>query len=182
MIIITNLTSKATGEEKRFIREWYASSYKFDFYDTETKESYSRTMDMYRAKKFLEQKHILHPEGLYVSIPRRCLRLADYIDYVGTWNKRYLSSDIQEKLSEVDGLDIYYIDDDIGFFVSLTDGFHVMDIHLSIIEALFKLKHIVVNNTIYISAKDDIVYEYTIEDVKNFNALYTKLKIMGVGR
>lgn len=53
-----------------------------------------------------------------------------------------------------------------------------MDVHLSIIEALFKLKHIVVNNTIYISAKDDVVYEYTIEDVKNFNALYTKLKVM----
>lgn len=56
MIIIMNLTNKTTGEEKRFIREWYASSYKFDFYDTETKESYSRTMDMYRAKKFITLK------------------------------------------------------------------------------------------------------------------------------
>lgn len=182
MTIITNLTSKTTGEEKRFIREWYDSSYKFDFYDTETKESYSRTMNMYRAKRFIEQRGILHPEGLYISISKRCLRLADYIDYVGTWNKRYLSSDIQEKLSGADGLDINYIDDDIGFFVSITDGFHAMDVHLSIIEALFELKHIIVNNTIYINAVNDIVYEYKIEDVKSFNILYTKLKIMGVGR
>lgn len=182
MIVITNITNKLTGERKIFTPVWYNGSYKFEFYNTETKETFTRSMDMYRAKKFFESTGALRSENLYISISKRCLRLADYIDYVGTWNKRYLSSDIQEKLSGADGLDINYIDDDIGFFVSLTDGFHVMGIHLSIIEALFKLKHIVVNNTIYISAKDDVVYEYTIEDVKNFNALYTKLKVMGVGR
>lgn len=182
MIVITNITNKLTGERKIFTPVWYDGSYKFEFYNTETKETFTRSMDMYRAKKFFESTGALHSESFYVSISKRCLRLADYIDYVGVWNKRYLSSDIQEKLSGVDGLDINYIDDDIGFFVSLTDGFHVMGIHLSIIEALFKLKHIVVNNTIYISAKDDVVYEYKIEDVKNFDALYTKLKVMGVGR
>ena len=57
-----------------------------------------------------------------------------------------------------------------------------MDVHLSIIEALFELKHIIVNNTIYINAVNDVVYEYKIEDVKKFNILYTKLKAMGVGR
>lgn len=182
MIVITNITNKLTGERKIFTPVWYDGSYKFEFYNTETKETFTRSMDMYRAKKFFERAGVLRSENFYISISKRCLRLADYIDYVGTWNKRYLSSDIQEKLSGADGLDINYIDDDIGFFVSLTDGFHVMGIHLSIIEALFKLKHIVVNNTIYISAKDDVVYEYKIEDVKKFDTLYTKLKVMGVGR
>lgn len=182
MIVITNITNKLTGERKIFTPVWYDGSYKFEFYNTETKETFTRSMDMYRAKKFFESTGALHSENLYISISKRCLRLADYIDYVGAWNKRDLSSDIQEKLSGVDGLDINYIDDDIGFFVSITDGFHAMDVHLSIIEALFKLKHIVVNNTIYISAKDDVVYEYKIEDVKKFDTLYTKLKIMGVGR
>lgn len=182
MIVITNITNKLTGERKIFTPVWYNGSYKFEFYNTETKETFTRSMDMYRAKKFFESTGALRSEDLYISISKRCLRLADYIDYVGVWNKRYLSSDIQEKLSGADGLDINYIDDDIGFFVSITDGFHAMDVHLSIIEALFKLKHIVVNNTIYISAKDDVVYEYIIEDVKNFDALYTKLRVMGVGR
>lgn len=182
MIVITNITNKLTGERKIFTPVWYHGSYKFEFYNTETKETFTRSMDMYRAKRFFESTGALHSESFYVSISKRCLRLADYIDYVGTWNKRYLSSDIQEKLSEADGFDINYIDDDIGFFVSITDGFHAMDVHLSIVEALFELKHIIVNNTIYINAIQDVVYEYKIEDVKHFNILYTKLKIMGVGR
>lgn len=182
MIIITNLTNKTTGEEKRFIREWYDSSYKFDFYDTETKESYSRTMDMYRANKFFEQRHILHPEGLYVSIPRRCLKIADYIEFTGLWNIEDLSRDIQLKLSEAQGLDIGYLHDDIGYFVSLTDRFNVRDTALSIVEALFETKHIIVNDTIYINAVSNTVCTYKIEDVEHFNILYTKLEIMGVGR
>lgn len=177
MIIITNLTSKATGEEKRFIREWYDGSYKFDFYDTETKESYSRTMDMYRAKKFFERRGILHPTGYYVSIPRRCLKIANYIDFAGIWNREDLNIGIQLKLSEAKGLD-----DDIGFFIILTDKFHVQGTALSIIEALFEARHIIVDDVIYINAVNGVVYTYKIEDVKKFNILYTKLKAMGVGR
>lgn len=182
MIIITNLTSKTTGEEKRFIREWYDGSYKFDIYDTETKESYSRTMNMYRAKKFFEQRGILHPTGYYVSIPRRCLKIADYIDFAGIWNREDLSMIIQLKLSEAKGLDIDYFDDDIGFFIILTDKFHVQGTALSIVEALFETKHIIVDDVIYINAINDVVYTYKIEDIKKFNILYTKLKAMGVGR
>lgn len=182
MIIITNLTSKTTGEEKRFIREWYDGSYKFNFYDTETKESYSRTMDMYRAKKFLEQRDILHPTGYYISIHRRCLKIAEYIDFAGVWNREDLDMLIQVRLSETKGLDIDYFDDDIGFFIILTDKFHVQGTALSIVEALFEAKHIIVDDVIYINAVNDVVYTYKIEDVKNFDALYTKLKVMGVGR
>ena len=123
MIVITNITNKLTGERKIFTPVWYNGSYKFEFYNTETKETFTRSMDMYRAKKFFESTGALRSENLYISISKRCLRLADYIDYVGTWNKRYLSSDIQEKLSGADGLDINYIDDDIGFLFQLLMDF-----------------------------------------------------------
>lgn len=128
-------------------------------------------MDMYRAKKFFEQRGILHPTGYYVSIPRRCLKLADYIEFAGVWNREDLNMIIQVRLSEAKGLD-----DDIGFFIILTDKFHVQG------TALFETKHIIVDDVIYINAVNDVVYTYKIEDVKKFNILYTKLKAMGVGR
>lgn len=183
MIIVTKITYKVTGEEKISIPVWYDGSCRYEFYNTETKETFTRSMDMYRAKKFFENKGILHPENMYVSIPKRCLRLADYIDYVGAWNKKDLTHDIKVKLWEAEG-DIYlrYLDDDFGFFVSLTDGWHARDLHMSIVEALFKVSFVRVDDTIFISADNGIAHAYKIEDVKNFDTLYTKLKVMGVGR
>lgn len=181
MIIVTKITYKPTGEDKISVPVWYDGSCRFEFYNTETKEAFIRSMDMYRAKRFFENKGILHPENRYVSIPKRCLKLADYIDYVGTWNKKDLDKDIQVKLFEAEGLCLRYLDDDIGFFVSLTDGFHAQDLHLSIVEALFKVSFVRVGDTILINdAENGVAYEYKIEDVKNFDILYTKLKVMGV--
>lgn len=182
MIVITKITYKVTGEDKISIPVWYDGSCKFEFYNTETKETFTRSMDMYRAKRFFESTGILHLDNMYVSIPKRCLRLADYIDYVGAWNKKDLTNDIQVKLWEAEGLCLRYLDDDIGFFVSLTDGFHARDLHLSIVEALFKVSFVRVDDTIFINADNGVAYAYKIEDVKNFDALYTKLKVMGVGR
>lgn len=182
MIVITKITYKVTGEDKISIPVWYDGSCKFEFYNTETKETFTRSMDMYRAKRFFESTDILHLDNMYVSIPKRCLRLADYIDYVGAWNKKDLTNDIQVKLLEAEGLCLRYLDDDIGFFVSLTDGFHARDLHLSIVEALFKVSFVRVADTIFINADNGVAYAYKIEDVKNFDALYTKLKVMGVGR
>lgn len=182
MIVITKITKKKSGVELISTPVWYEGSYKFEFYNTVTKEIFSRSMDMYRAKRFFEQEGILYPSNLYVSISKRCLKLADYIDYVGVWNREDLSKSIQSELFKAKSIAIRYLDDDLGFFVSITDGFHVQDLHMSIVEGLFKLSHTRIGNSIFVSGMSDVAYEYKIEDVKNFDILYTKLNCLGVGR
>lgn len=182
MVVILRITKKSTGEILPFIPVWYYGSYKFDFYNTDTKEIFSRSMDMYRARKYFSQSGVVHPESYYVSVSKRCLRLANYIDYSGAWRLEDLPRHIRLAISEAQGFSVRYIDDDTGFYISTTDGFHTQYKHMSIVEALFELKYVRFDNKLYFSGTDSTVYEYIIEDIKGFDTLYTKLNVLGVGR
>lgn len=221
MLIITKIIDKQTKKDLPYTFKWYEGSFIFTFYDTDTKETFSRSLNQYRAKQFFESRSILQPDNLYVTIPKQCIKLADYLDYRGTWNSSDLSAEIANQLNnqslKVDDiyispniqdyvnysavinnfslcymifdalcshskLQVDYISDSIGLYLAVTDNHYVQNWLISILEALFSLDFIRIKNSIFISGKDNVVYEYVIENEQAFDLLYTKIKCMGVTR
>lgn len=181
MLYLTNILHQQTGEVETYRSKWYTGTCKFTFYDEDTKKSFSRRMDMYRAQKFFKERGVVTAEDYYVTIPKRVFNLISYIDYDGTWNERDLDRSIVSQFP-TDKLMIDFLADEYGLFVGICNGFVVQRKYMSIMEAIFKVSCVRYENKLYFKGNQGVVYEYVIEDVPKFDVLYTKLNTLGVGR